>query len=162
MDKNTILNYVTETPGNTNRAILRSMLNSISSEVEMVTLFEEDINLEYYFQYTANAGYRLNNVTLSMSEGYIKVTLDDIVTFGVVTSEYNYQSSSFYLRFSATKSNYHLFSDENIFSVGCETGLDGDSLYLFYYFRSSSEQDIPELQAYCQEPHHLKIEWFII
>lgn len=29
MDKNTILNYVTETPGNTNRAVLSSMLDSI-------------------------------------------------------------------------------------------------------------------------------------
>lgn len=28
MDKNTILNYVTETPGNTNRAVLESMLDS--------------------------------------------------------------------------------------------------------------------------------------
>ena len=29
MDKNTILNYVTETPGNTNRAVLGSMLDSM-------------------------------------------------------------------------------------------------------------------------------------
>ena len=40
MDKNTILNYVTETPGNTNRAVLRSMLDSIasSSDVEVVSI----------------------------------------------------------------------------------------------------------------------------
>ena len=31
MDKETILNYVTETPGNTNRAVLGSMLDSIDS-----------------------------------------------------------------------------------------------------------------------------------
>ena len=30
MDKNDILNYVTETPGNTNRAVLGSMLDSMS------------------------------------------------------------------------------------------------------------------------------------
>ena len=31
MDKNTILDYVTETPGNTNRAVLGSMLDSLSN-----------------------------------------------------------------------------------------------------------------------------------
>ena len=30
MDKNDILNYVTETPGNTNRAVLSGMLDSMS------------------------------------------------------------------------------------------------------------------------------------
>ena len=42
MDKDTILNYVTETPGNTNRAVLGSMLDSIGgggeSEMFMVTI----------------------------------------------------------------------------------------------------------------------------
>lgn len=40
MDKNTILDYVTETPGNTNRAVLGSMLDSIgggSSDLPEVT-----------------------------------------------------------------------------------------------------------------------------
>ena len=32
MDKNDILDYVTETPGNTNRAVLGSMLDSIGGE----------------------------------------------------------------------------------------------------------------------------------
>lgn len=31
MDKDTILDYVTETPGNTNRAVLGSMLDSFAS-----------------------------------------------------------------------------------------------------------------------------------
>ena len=34
MDKNTILDYVTETPGNTNRAVLDGMLNSINSNLK--------------------------------------------------------------------------------------------------------------------------------
>ena len=42
MDKNDILNYVTETPGNTNRAVLSGMLDSMSgggeSEMFMVTI----------------------------------------------------------------------------------------------------------------------------
>ena len=43
MDKNTILDYVTETPGNTNRAVLGSMLDSINSgggesEMFMITI----------------------------------------------------------------------------------------------------------------------------
>ena len=163
MGKEEILSYVMNSPENTNPNVLGSMLDSLGGGIEMTTLFEDDINLKYHFQYTANAGYRLDNITLSMSEGYVKVTLDNIVMFGVITSEYNYQSSSFYLLIRATKSNYHLFSDENIFfNISCETGLDGDNSYLLYYFYSSSQQELPELQAYCQEPHHLKIEWFIV
>lgn len=60
MDKNTILNYVTETPGNTNRAVLSSMLDSIednSSAEEGVLLYEGDHEISstettIYFDFT--------------------------------------------------------------------------------------------------------------
>ncbi len=44
MDKETILNYVTETPGNTNRAVLESMLDSMGegSEKFIVTFSLND------------------------------------------------------------------------------------------------------------------------
>lgn len=46
MDKDTILNYVTKTPGNTNRAVLSSMLNSIEgggsgSNCELIKAYVE-------------------------------------------------------------------------------------------------------------------------
>lgn len=37
MDRKTILDYITETPGNTNRAVLKGMLDSIDSGVELKT-----------------------------------------------------------------------------------------------------------------------------
>ena len=42
MDKDTILDYVTETPGNTNRAVLRSMLNSIGGDSSLPEVTEDD------------------------------------------------------------------------------------------------------------------------
>ena len=49
MDKKTILDYVTETPGNTNRAVLESMLDSIdeggnAQSVEEVLIFDGEVN----------------------------------------------------------------------------------------------------------------------
>ena len=48
MDKNTILNYVTETPGNTNRAVLGSMLDSISNDGSTPLIVNININSEGY------------------------------------------------------------------------------------------------------------------
>ena len=60
MDKNTILDYVTETPGNTNRAVLGSMLDSIGggdsgsgSNISLIHLIRE----------YDEEGYSTNNLT---------------------------------------------------------------------------------------------------
>lgn len=45
MDKETILDYVTETPGNTNRNVLKSMLNSFSDGGSSgITIIEPEID----------------------------------------------------------------------------------------------------------------------
>ena len=43
MDKDTILEYVTETPGNTNRAVLGSMLDSMSGGGSSSNVFVADV-----------------------------------------------------------------------------------------------------------------------
>ncbi len=43
MDKETILNYVTETPGNTNRAVLGSMLDSMGGGESSSNVFVADV-----------------------------------------------------------------------------------------------------------------------
>lgn len=42
MDKNDILDYVTETPGNTNRAVLGSMLDSVNSGSSLPSVTSDD------------------------------------------------------------------------------------------------------------------------
>ena len=48
MDKNDILDYVTETPGNTNRAVLGSMLDSMGGGESIPLIVNMSVNSEGY------------------------------------------------------------------------------------------------------------------
>ena len=153
MDKNTILNYVTETPGNTNRAVLRSMLDSLDGGIEMVTLFDDDIS---GFTYTPSSQYgpataNLYNTiipTSTVEEGFLKVTYEKVSRFVVFNKgSYNltlsYYDSNLPFR-SVGISSYYDPVDSVIIQI---TGLLGKDA---------------ELEAYSRESHHLKVEWFTV
>lgn len=46
MSKEDVINYVMTTPSNPNRAVLEGMLEGMNG-IEMVTLFDDDINFIY-------------------------------------------------------------------------------------------------------------------
>ena len=154
MDKETILKYVTETPGNTNKAVLKGMLDSIAGNgVEMVTLFDDDIT---GFSYSASSQYGPASAKLydtiiptsTVEEGFLKVTYEKVSGFVV------FNKDSYYLTLT--------YSDSNLpFSmVGINSYYDPvDSVIISITGLSGKDA---ELEAYSQKPHHLKVEWFTV
>lgn len=86
MDKNKILDYVMNTPGNTNRAVLSSMLNGLDSgdEVSRVLLYENnallfDVQGRPPIEYTSTFGEDnglLLHPTLILADEPIRVTVE--------------------------------------------------------------------------------------
>ena len=150
MDKETILNYVTETPGNTNRAVLESMLEGMNG-IEMVTLFDDDINFTYVTSQYGPAYGRTNiNIPVdTVDVGFILATYEDDHYFGIINNAH-------YLSVNEGLTSPQLpFIRFNLQAYSSE---DTNHVFSIYSNESSSS----ELEAYCQESHHLKIEWFII
>lgn len=75
MDKNTILNYVTETPGNTNRAVLESILDEYASEgsgmSELDSVFDKiEVTLKVDEESTDDIEFTITCVSETMEEEY--------------------------------------------------------------------------------------------
>ena len=147
-----VVDYVMETPHNTNRAVLESMLDSISGGgIKMITLFDDDINSEYITsQYGPAYGRAYINIPVdTVDAGFILVTYEGDHYFGIM-------------------SNYHQLSVQDglpnselpFVKIGLSSYSFEDKNYTFLI--QSNESSSPELQAYCQESHHLKVEWFTI
>lgn len=157
MDKEKVIEYVMNSPQNTNRAVLSTLLDEGGGgSITMNTLFDSDISLVYKKQERMNTYayyYMTESPVLSPSEEeYIAAYLDDIEIRGLVTTNYNMN-----LEIGATKNKIKLFSSEDLYDIAMN---DANGFNLTIY--SPSSDDYPELQAYYQEPHHLKIEWFKI
>lgn len=155
MDKNTILDYVTETPWNTNRAVLSSMLDSIEGGVEMITLFDDDISVTNYSpgsQYGPAYGNGSDVFSNSAAEnGIVKVTYEDKSSFGI------YTKSSDNAGFNLSVSINYMDSLFSGFKLG---SYDAPNSFYFSIY-GAGDQEV-EFETYCQEPHHLKVEWFIV
>lgn len=88
MDKNDILDYVTETPGNTNRAVLGSMLDSFAGGGGSDTLVVE-MNLE-----TGSLDKTWNEINNAFPNVYVSMTNEDeigktqIASVSVIEGEY--------------------------------------------------------------------------
>ena len=152
MGKEEILSYVMNSPENTNPNVLGSMLDSLGGGIEMITLFDDDdINSEYIAsQYGPAYGRVYINIPVdTVDAGFILVTYEGDHYFGVI-------------------SNYHQLSVQDglpnselpFVSISLAPYSFEDKNYMFSI--QSNESSSPELEAYCQEPHHLKVEWFII
>ena len=88
MDKNDILDYVTETPGNTNRAVLGSMLDSMGgggsdSNTIIVTVSSPD-------PYTTVASMTSLEILDAMSNGKIIVMEKGGTLFPLIDAEHPY------------------------------------------------------------------------
>ena len=107
MDKDTILDYVTETPGNTNRAVLGSMLDSMggggSSQPLMVHLTTED-GLLFTFDKTFGEIYDaiqagqlpILESSYSFNDGYIETIQKAIITNAAIEHQYIGQEDETY------------------------------------------------------------------
>lgn len=150
--KKDIMNYVLNTPTNTNPAVLSSMLDSIGSgsSIEMVTLFDDDIVLTYTAgtQYGPPIGQTSGTISAIPGNGFMKITYEDFSLFITVTDG----------SFSMSK----LISDSKLSFIRSFTisSYSSENSYIFR-INGDSGKDV-ELEAYCQEPHHLKIEWFVL
>lgn len=153
MNKQEVIDYVMNSPANTNPNVLGTMLDGAGSgAIEMETVFEDDdINLEYITsQYGPAYGRAYINIPVdTVDAGFILVTYEGDHYFGII-------------------SNYHQLSVQDglpsselpFVSVGLSPYSFEDKNYMLEI--RSNESSSPELEAYCQEPHHLKVEWFII
>ena len=169
MANNDILQYLRKTPHNTNVNVVKGMIgNEGGRAIEMETVFEDDIVFTYRAghdtYYNATGNYSTIN-SIKVPYGYLWITLDDIVMIGACLSididnlgqcGFECYSKSFYLSSDSIKSYINLsntyYEDERY--------IDNNGLYITIYKNIADEA--PDLQAYCQTPHHLKIEWFTI
>lgn len=147
-----ILEYLRETPRNTNVNVVKGMIgNSGSSSIEMTTLFDDDL---IGFSYTPSSQYgpataRLEGTiipTSTVGSGFLKITYEGISKFIILNGGY---SVSFSIDSNLPVS---LFSISSYYDPV-------DSVIINIYGRDG--QDV-EFETYCQTPHHLKIEWFTI
>lgn len=150
-----ILQYLRKTPHNTNVNVVKGMIGneSGSGAIEMETVFDEDISLTYngVGYSTVTASYTNNNNGIPSYNGYLKASLDDIIIPGISSSMGFNTSNSFNL---GNGSNQYYIRIDNL----CETG--GAYNHFTVEISIFMDTDDPDLQAYCQTPHHLKIELF--
>ena len=149
MNKQDIINYVLETPTNTNPAVLSGMLDSLGGGVEMVTIFDDDITYTYHAgsQYGPAWGDGFEDFTTAIDEsGIIRVTYENKSALGVYTNtdfkaSVNINESPLY-SFDISK-----YSSPNSFN---------------FTIIALNQEVESEFEAYCQNPHHLKVEWFTV
>ena len=156
MSKEDVINYVMTTPGNPNRAVLEGMLDSISDGgIEIITLFDDDIIATNYSpgtQYGPAYSNGFGNFSNSAAEdGLIKITYENKNGFGVYTKSSNEAG------FELTVNINGMESPLSGFTLG-----DYSSLNSFYFTIYGVKDKDADLEAYCQEPHHLKVEWFTV
>lgn len=173
MANNDILQYLRKTPHNTNVNVVKGMIGngSGSGAIEMETIFDEDIT----FTYQTGSQYRATNVnwykddTISMLEGYLKITLDDIEARGVSIVSYVYINNEYveFVAFNIILNRYNLFLDDQRYTISIQYGNTqiGQNQYtdrISVYIYGFTSEDDSNLQTYCQTPHHLKIEYFAV
>ena len=133
MDKDTILNYVTETPGNTNRAVLSGMLDSMSGgdSEEGTLIYEGDIAMSFS---SAEIPISHNSICLNTNyrNGLYKFCFDDEVVY-VLTYDIDSSSSmtGYSIHTQQTNSNFtiQMHSPDNSRPVSL-----GNVFAKYYYY----------------------------
>ena len=167
-----ILQYLRETPHNTNVNVVKGMIGSGSGSgaIEMETVFEDDITFTYQKgQYSATSVSWYEDDTISMLEGYLKITLDDTILLGTSSLQQTWMEDEYVetTGFSSSLNHYDLFSNEKFYTISISysftnIGPDEFGYRISAYIMGVTSEDDSDLQAYCQTLHHLKIEWFTI
>ena len=152
MANNDILQYLRKTPHNTNVNVVKGMIGNESGggAIEMETVFDEDITLTYTESDYSPATGKYNHIISNdfTNDGILRFTYEDIVFFA--TPNYN--------SFNSTKDNTD--STLPFTGVWCRNSYEIQGNFDFGIQTEIGRES--EFQAYCQTPHHLKIEWFTI
>ena len=149
MANNDILQYLRKTPHNTNVNVVKGMIEngSGSGAIEMETVFDEDIMLTYTIgQFGPPNGFYDDNFTIQVTNGFFKLVYDNNDVLLGTIKEGAITSSSDYLV------DYDIFFGES-YDKDFHFAISG---------KNESDEEKEKIQAYCQTPHHLKIEWFTI
>ena len=147
-----ILQYLRETPHNTNVNVVKGMIGngSGSGTIEMETVFEDDISLTYEDNspYAPSTGTYIGNISIAgINGGILRLTYENNVLF-VAPNNNSFDTSK-------SISNSELpFTYINMNNSGLT-----DSFRFQVQSGGSEEQEL-NLPTYCQTPHHLKIELF--
>ena len=149
MANNDILQYLRKTPHNTNVNVVKGMIEngSGSGAIEMTTVFDEDISLTYTIgQFGPPIGFYEDSFTIQVTNGFFKLVYDNndvllgTIKEGAIISSYDYLVDyDILFRESYDKDFYFSVSGKN-----------------------ESDEEKEKIQAYCQTPHHLKIEYFTV
>lgn len=149
MANNDILQYLRKTPHNTNVNVVKGMIESGSEggAIEMETIFEDDISLTYTIgQFGPPVGEYEDSFTIQVTNGFFKLVYDNndvllgTIKEGAITYSYDYLT------------DYDIFISES-YDKDFRFSISG---------KNESDEEKEKIQAYCQTPHHLKIEWFTI
>lgn len=150
MVNNDILQYLRKTPHNTNVNVVKGMLGneSGSGAVEMTTVFEDDISLTYTIgQFGPPNGYYEDNFTIQVTNGFFKLVYDNNnVLLGIIKEGAIINSSD-------DLTDYDILISKSYYDKDFYFSISG---------KNQSDEEIEKIQAFCQTPHHLKIEYFAV
>ena len=150
MANNDILQYLRKTPHNTNVNVVKGMIEngSGSGAIEMETVFGDDISLTYTIgQFSPPNGIYEDNFTIQVTNGFFKLVYDNndvllgTIKEGAITTSYDYLT------------DYDIFFGESY---------NDKDFYFAISGKNESDEEKEKIQAYCQTPHHLKIEYFAV
>lgn len=155
MGNKEILDYVRNTPGNTNPSVLKGMLDSLGG-IDMTILFDGDLT---GFSYSASTQYgpataqlpgsnRPIIPTSTVGNGILKITYDGVSKFTILDGS----------QYAITFSEFDSSRPVGYVNIGSYYD-PKDSITINMQGRSGQDA---EFEAYCQEPHHLKVEWFTV
>ena len=117
MNKNDIIDYVMTTPGNTNKAVLSSMLNQIKSEDDDNSLTFSKVNVEIInnSNMDCDVDIYLQSVENNQIINYISAFVLDN-NKGIITTE-NYPSAINLNSGDSVNSEFYLMSNKNFCAV---------------------------------------------
>lgn len=164
MDKEKVIDYVMNSPQNTNRAVLSTLLDEGGGggSITMTTLFDEDITFTYQENekyMNTLASYTKEMPDLNTDYGFVKVTLDNsIIILGTSSIDYNNYAAIY-----TAKNSFSLFSDSDLYNISVNYNKGGSDYFeIISMITAPSTGAFEKLETYCNENHHLKMEWFII
>lgn len=163
MGKEQVMDYVMNSPENTNSAILGNMLDSLGGEVETTVIFEDDITLTYRKgSYGPDSAIIDSNYFTSSpftEVGFIIVTFDNFKILSAVNGGTSFDP---HFNFHADEQDYYVDSGIAIHLIVDMFYDPQEEKYTLQGGMTSNMSDHSALNEYCQTPHHLKIEFLKI
>ena len=138
MNKNEIIDYIMNTPENTNPNILKNMLDEIGDESsEEKILYEGDINISSNSYTTVDLSSDYISLKSNNIHPVLKIYLDDMVTYITIYGIEKTGTMQGYPTEIINSNNNFMF---RIFTVGQSKPTEGRSIEFRYYYYEGSEK----------------------